>query len=203
MLRKRVTKGKSVEAAESAPEVMPVTATEVAGMSVGMISRDRFREKIKALHDLGRIKNDKGDEIAFDGESRKVFILACEHGYPIIDKTIDSTYEMGGVLYGVRDQLRPHKLYYVRLDFTGIPLGTARNYLQAYERHRDRLPQFAQLGIKKLLIASRLSDCVEYVEHHEEAIASQSAVELEAQINPGARRLDQRASRPEGVGLPA
>ena len=63
--------------------------------------------------------------------------------------------------------------------------------MQAYNRFGEELPRFASLGIKKLLIASRLPDCVEYVKQHEEEIVSSSAQELEKQV----RQLRQKGKK--------
>jgi hypothetical protein len=82
----------------------------------------------------------------------------------------------------VKEKLKPHKLYYRWLEHTGIPQRTAANYTQIHERYADRLPQFAHLGIRKLLTASRLKDCVDYVEQNEEVIAEQSTAELEQAV---------------------
>ena len=182
MPKKREIKVQAAKTGERVLEVMPVVAGKVADLPVGMISRDRFLAKIQSLRENETIRNDGGEDVPFEGETKEQFILACEQGYPVIEKALDSMFEMGRFLHKVRDQLRPYKLYYVWLEFTGIPLGTARNYLQAYERYRDRLPQFAHLGIKKLLIASRLNDCVDYVEKNEKVIATQTSAEFERQV---------------------
>jgi hypothetical protein len=180
--RKRITKSVALEAAEVSPETTQITVPEVAEMPVGMISHDRFLAKIQALRERETIRNDKDEDVPFDGETKDDFIRACEESYPVIERTLGSVYEMGSFLREVRDRLKPKKLYPTWLELTGIPQGTAQNYVQASERYSDRLPQFAHLGIKKLLIASRLKNCVEYVQKHEQAIAEQTAEELEKKV---------------------
>lgn len=198
MPRKRITKVAAVDNVEILPETAQVTAPEVAEMPVGMISRDRFLAKIQALRERETIENDKGVDVPFDGETKEDFIRACEESYPVIEKTLSSMYEMGSFLCGVRDRLKPKKLYHTWLEMTGIPQGTAQNYVQASERYSDRLPQFAHLGIKKLLIASRLEDCVQYVQKHEQSIAEQTAEELEKKVK--ALRGRRKAKSDDGRG---
>ncbi len=162
------------------------TATKKPAQSVqadvALISQEKFREKIEALRDQTTIKNDKGEEVAFDGEAKEVFIGAFEDGYPVIERSLASIYELGGFLFAVREKLKPQKLYYTWLDYAGIPQRTASNYVQVCERYADKLPKFAHLGVKKLLTAARLKDCVEYVEKNERAIAEQSAEELDKAV---------------------
>lgn len=198
MPRKRNTKTVAVDGVEVLPDAMPVPAPGVTEMPVGMISRDRFLAKIQALRERESIRNDKGVDVRFEGKTREDFIRACEESYPVIEKTLSSMYEMGSFLCGVRDRLKPEKLYHTWLETTGIPQGTAQNYVQAYERYTDHLPQFAHLGIKKLLIASRLEDCVQYVQKHEQTIAEQTAGELDKHVK--ALRMKRRARSGDGRG---
>ena len=167
-------------------------------MEVGLISPVHFQEQLKALRERATIKNDKGEDIPFEGEAKEEFIRACEEGFPVIEKAFSRLYELGRFLLDVRSRLKPQKLYYAWLEFTGIPVGTARNYLQAYVRYRERLPQFAHLGIKKLLIASRMPDCVDYVEHHEEDISKQTAQELEEQVKARRKKARNPDKKPRG-----
>ena len=104
---------------------------------------------------------------------------------------MDGLYKLGAFLDDVRAKLKPRKLYHTWLEYAGIPQGTAQSYVQAYNRFGEELPRFASLGIKKLLIASRLPDCVEYVKQHEEEIVSSSAQELEKQV----RQLRQKGKK--------
>jgi len=149
---------------------------------VALISEEKSQEKIEALRDQTTINNDKGEEVAFDGEAKEVFIGAFEEGYPVIERALSSIYELGSFLFDVRKRLKPHKLYYAWLEYAGIPERTASNYVQVYERYAESLPKFGHLGIKKLLTAARLKNCVEYVEKNERAIAEQSADELDKAV---------------------
>ena len=149
---------------------------------VDVIPPEVFQGKIEALRGLSTIRNDKGEYVDFGGQAKEDFLTAFEEGYPILERTLSGLYELGAFLHGVRTKLRPHKLYHAWLDHAGIPRGTAQSYVQAYERYGGRLPRFAALGIRKLLIASRLPDCAEYVEQHEHEIASQTTEELEKQV---------------------
>jgi hypothetical protein len=148
----------------------------------GLIAPEKLKERVEQLRALETITNDKGEEVSFDGEAKEIFVEAFEAGYPVIASTLDSLYSLGRFLHDVRTKLKPHKLYYKWLEYAGIPQGTAQSYVQAYNRFGEELPRFAPLGIKKLLIASRLPNCVEYVEQHEDDIAALSADELAKQI---------------------
>jgi len=176
-------------------EALPSISSAPEG-SVGLIPQEKLHERIQQLRGLTLIRNDKGEEVAFDGTVKEDFLSAFEAGYPVIERTLASLYDLGGFLHGVREKLKPHKLYHTWLDYAGIPQGTARNYLQAYERYGEQLPRFAPLGIKKLLIASRLPNCVEYIEEHEKDIAEQSAVELEKSV----QQLRQRRQKKSNAG---
>ncbi len=161
----------------------------------GLIAPEKLQERVEQLRALGTITNDKGEEVPFDGEAKEIFVEAFERGYPVIANTLDSLFSLGRFLGEVRTKLKPHKLYYKWLEYAGIPQGTAQTYVQAYNRFGEELPRFAPLGIKKLLIASRLPNCVEYVEQHEEDIAALSADELAKQI----KRIRQKG-RKKGRG---
>ena len=160
-----------------------------------LIPPEVFQNKIEALRGLSTIRDDKGDNVDFDGQAKEDFLSAFEEGYPILERTLSGLYELGSFLHAVRTKLRPHKLYHAWLDYAGIPRGTAQSYLQAYERYGGRLPRFAALGIRKLLIASRLPDCAEYVEQHEQEIASQTTEELEQQVKALRQRKESRRKK--------
>jgi hypothetical protein len=154
-----------------------------------------FQNKVKALRECTTITNDRGEEIVFDGEAKEDFVSAFEAGYPVLQKTLTGLYELGSFLLGVRAKLKPLKLYHTWLDYAGIPRGTAQSYVQACDRYREKLPQFSGLGIRKLLIASRLPDCVDYVEKHEQEIAAQTAKELEKQVKRLRQQKQHKATR--------
>jgi hypothetical protein len=159
-------------------KIMAKQPATVPQSDVALISKDKFMEKIQALRDQTSIKNDRAEEVPFEGEAKELFISAFEGGYPAIELALTSIYELGDFLYDVREKLKPHKLYYAWLDFAGIPQRTATNYVQVYERYTDKLLKFGHLGIKKLLTASRLPNCADYVAENEQTIAEQSAEEL-------------------------
>ena len=178
MARKAQKDVEKKEESLATPADALVTPAEELDSGVKLIPRDKLQERIEQLQSLTKITNDNQVEIAFEGQPKKDFIEAFESGYPVIEKALASLYDLGHFLYGVRAKLKPAKLYHAWLEYAGIPQGTARNYVQAYERYREQLPRFASLGIKKLLIASRLPNCVEYVAEHEEAIAACTADEF-------------------------
>lgn len=149
---------------------------------VTLISHQKFQEKVNALKGLTTIRNDSDEDVAFEGEAKELFISAFESAYPVIERALGSINELGTFLLGVRKELKPRKLYYAWLDYAGIPKRTAANYVQVYERYADSLPKFGYLGVKKLLAASRLKECVDYVERNEQVIAEQSAAELERAV---------------------
>ncbi len=163
-------------------EAMKEEVSEPAQSGVVLISQEKFQEKVRALRGLTTIRNDKDVDVAFEGEAKEVFVNAFEAAYPVMQTAFASIHELGTFLTGVKEKLKPHKLYYRWLEHTGIPQRTAANYTQIHERYADRLPQFAHLGIRKLLTASRLKDCVDYVEQNEEVIAEQSTAELEQAV---------------------
>ncbi len=185
------------KSAESKRAAMPATQTSTQpGEAVqgerSLISEEKFQAKIKALHDQTTIRNDKGEEVPFEGDAKNAFIASFEDGYPIMERALNSIQELGTFLMRVRDDLKPKKLYYTWLEYAGIPQKTAHNYVQVQERFSDRLPQFAHLGIRKLVTASRLPDCVQYVERNEEKIADESAQELERTVRKLRSQKKQR-----------
>jgi hypothetical protein len=173
-----------------------ILSTEEAGAEVmAMAGPDRLKEMLGELRAKDKITTDDGAEIEFDPETKEYFIGACEKAYPIIQQSLNSMYEMGRFLHGVRSELKPKKLYSTWLEFTGIPRRTAHNYLQAYEKFQDRLPEYSYLGIKKLLITSRLPDCTNYVDKNIQRIAKESATELEKEVKALLAK-----ERPKGTG---
>jgi hypothetical protein len=178
------------------PESTAITSSEeFARSDLALIPHEVFQGKIKALRERTTITNDKGEEIVFDGVAKEDFVGAFEAGYPVLQKTLAGLYELGSFLLGVRAKLKPQKLYHTWLDYAGIPRGTAQSYVQACDRYREKLPQFSGLGIRKLLIASRLPDCVDYVEKHEQEIAAQTAEELERQVKRLRQQKHKKATR--------
>jgi hypothetical protein len=115
--------------------------------------------------------------------AKEDFITACEDGYPIVERTLNSIYEIGKLLHEVRSKLKKKKLYHTWLAFVGIPERTAQNYVQAYDRFSDRLPEFSCLGIKKLLIASKIPNHIRYVEANLERLTQQTAKDFEDEVN--------------------
>lgn len=162
-------------------EALPAP-TELPQSGAGLISPGKLQERLQQLRSLATITNDKGEEVPFEGVAKDSFVVAFETGYPVIASALDSLYNLGRFLDDVRTKLKPHKLYHTWLEYAGIPQGTAQSYVQAYNRFGEELPRFAPLGIRKLLIVSRLPNCVEYIKEHEEDIASGSTEELEKKV---------------------
>lgn len=123
MTRRKVSSAIDLVAPDTTPEATPPVPIDSSEISVGMIPRDRFEEKIKALRSSDQIENDSGVKVGFEGEIKEEFIRACEQSFPILEKTFETLYETGRFLHDVRSRLRPHRLYYAWLEFTGIPEG--------------------------------------------------------------------------------
>jgi hypothetical protein len=179
------------------PQSLIATEPSEEEKPVQMIGAEKMQSMIQALRSQKKIVNDQQKEVDFDGEAKEDFIAACEDGYPIIERTLNSIYEIGKLLSEVRSKLKKKKLYNTWLTFVGIPRRTAHNYVQAYDRFADRLPEFSCLGIKKLLIASKLPSHVRYVEANLERLAQQSAQDLEDEVNALLGKPVKKASRPE------
>jgi len=188
IVRERVGKSEP----ETSVEVMPGGLPQP---DFDLIPHEVLQDKIRALRERVTIRNDKGEDVTFEGTAKEDFVTAFEEGYPILKRTLAGLYELGTFLHGVRTKLKPHKLYHAWLDYAGIPRGTAQSYVQAYERYRDRLPRFAALGIRKLLIASRLPDCADYLELHEHEIASQTTEEFEKEVKKLRQRKPSRETK--------
>ncbi|MGO9569727.1 MAG: hypothetical protein ACLP5H_19520 [Desulfomonilaceae bacterium] len=166
----------------AAPQAPVNTAEMKSEKPVQMIDKDQVQSMIQALGKQNTIVNDQGKEMDFDGDTKEDFIKACEEGYPVIQRTLNSIYEIGKLLAEVRSKLKKKKLYHTWLKFIGLPERTAQNYVQAYDRFTDRLPDFSCLGIKKLLIASKLPEHVEYVEANLERLTQQTAQDFEKEV---------------------
>jgi PAS domain S-box-containing protein len=185
MPKKTIKKVPRAVTSETASQVAPATGSEATTRRVWLSLEERFQRKVKKLQDRHKIRNDEGEIVLFYGKPKEDFIHAFEQSYPLIElieRPTKGMIELGPFLYKVRDRLRPYNLYRSWLNSTGISLVIADKYLRAYDRYRGRLRQFAQLGIEKLLIVSRLKDCIKYVDEHKETIASQTAEELKNQV---------------------
>jgi len=66
---------------------VPVLAPEVAQLPVGMIPQDRFRAKIQALRNRKTIRNDRDEDVPFEGETKEDFIWTCRKSYLVIERT--------------------------------------------------------------------------------------------------------------------
>lgn len=150
--------------------------------AISLISQDKFKEQINALQESATIRNDKGEEVPFEGENKEQFIRLAQEAYPIAEKMAMTMTETGRFLHKVRDTLKPKRLFLTWLKITGFPERNSYNHVHVYEQYGEKLPQFSHLGIRKLLAAARLKDCVKYVEKHEEVIARESAEEFEKKV---------------------
>lgn len=147
-----------------------------------MESLDKFDKAVQGLRESATIKNDKGEEVSFDGETKKIFIELFRKAYPVMGIMVQSLYETGHLLSEVRKALKPQKLFLNWIRYTGIPERTTYNYLRVYEGFGKHLPQLSHLGIKRLLIASRIPNCAEYVQDNQEIIAKEPAEEFEKTV---------------------
>lgn len=171
---------------ESSDQIAPTTppSSDIGDQTptISLISQDKFKDQINTLRVSATIKNDKGEEVAFEGEDKEQFIHLAEEAYPIAEKMAMTMTETGRFLHKVRDTLKPKKLFLTWMKITGFPERNSYNYMHVYERFGDKLPQFSYLGIRKLLAVAHLKDCVDYVEKHEETIAKEPAEEFEKKI---------------------
>jgi hypothetical protein len=109
---------------------------------------------------------------------------------------MQSLYETGHLLSEVRKALKPQKLFLTWIRYTGIPERTAYNYLRVYEGFGEHLANLSHLGIKRLLIASRIPNCAEYVQDNEEMIATEPAEEFEKKVQTlRAKRKKKKGGR--------
>jgi len=180
------TRKKSVDVAnQEMTEVVPEPSQEKATVhteTMTLVPRDKFEKAVQGLRESSTIKNDKGEEVPFDGDTKDAFIRLFQKAYPVMGAMIQSLYETGLLLSEVRKALKPQKLFLTWIRYTGIPERTAYNYLRVYEGFGENLPQLSHLGIKRLLIASRIPNCAEYVQDNEETIATEPAEEFEKQV---------------------
>ncbi len=167
---------------QAAPITFPSPKVGSQSPTVSAISQDIFKGQINALRESETIRNDKGEEVAFEGEDKEQFIRLAEEAYPVAEKMAMTMTETGRFLHKVRDTLKPKKLFLAWMKITGFPKRNSYNYMHVYERFGDKLPLFSHLGIRKLLAAAHLKDCIEYVEKHEETIAREPAEEFEKKV---------------------
>lgn len=166
--------------------------------TVSMISQERLEEQLDDLRGSNVIRNDKGDKVPFEGEDKEQFIQFVEEGYTIAAKMVTTMTEAGKFLHEVREVLKPKKLFLTWMRVTGFPERTSYNYMNVYERFGEKLPQFSHLGIRKLLAAAHLKDCVEYVEKHEPNIARKTSEDFEKEIR---RRVkESKKNKKDGRG---
>lgn len=167
------------------------------GARIGLISAHKFKEQLDGLRRLSTIRNDKGVEVEFKGLTKELFIRFCEDGYPVIEKMMTAVYETGHFLHEVREVLKPKKLFLTWMSFTGLQRSWSYRYLKVYEKFGDRLPEFGHLGIRKLIAASHLKNCVEYLDKHTEDAETQSAEQFEQTVlNLRAKRKGKARRRP-------
>ena len=136
--------------------------------------------------------------MAFEGETKEEFIRFYEEGYQIIERMMTSIYETGHFLFEVRQVLKPKKLFLTWMTLTGLQERNSYRYLKIYQRYRDHLPDFSHLGIRKLLAAAKLKNCVDYLEEHVEDAEKQTVQQFEETIRKlkGTRKKDGRGRKP-------
>jgi hypothetical protein len=130
-----------------------LSAVAVPNSTRRVVGEERFQQIVASLDQRERITGDKDQEIPFAGETKEQFIRACKTAYPVIKKTYEGINDLGRILGEVRTRLKPLGVYYAWLAFINLPRRTAQNYVQVYDRYREHLPEFADLGIRKLLMA--------------------------------------------------
>jgi hypothetical protein len=179
-------------------EEFPIESDEPSRMVVG---EERFQQIMADLQIREKITDDKGEEINFGGEVKTEFIGACETAYPVIKKTYEDINELGRILGEVRFKLKPLGIYHSWLRFINLPRRTAQNYVQVHERYKPNLPAFAHLGIRKLLIASKLDDCAVYVARNLPKIEAETVDELETEVKAVLRKGEK--TKKKGGGRPS
>lgn len=81
----------------------------------------------------------------------------------------------------------------------GFPRRTAHNYIQAYERLRERMKDFSYLGVTKLLTVTRIKEPVPYLEKDAEVITVEATDELRRIIDEETKkRATGRSSKKPG-----
>ncbi|MBI5250748.1 MAG: hypothetical protein HY912_14755 [Desulfomonile tiedjei] len=172
--------------------------TPAQAETITLVPSDKFEKAVQGLRESDTIKNDKGEEVPFEGDTKDAFIGLFQKAYPVMGAMMQSLYETGHLLSEVRKALKPQKLFLTWIRYTGIPERTAYNYLRVYEGFGEQLPQLSHLGIKRLLIASRIPNCAEYVQDNEEMIATEPAEEFEKQV----RTLQAKREKKKGGRKP-
>lgn len=176
-----------------------VQVTEAAPTTV--VGEERFQQIMVALDQRKKITDDKGQEIDFAGEVKEEFIGACTTAYPVIKRTYEGINDLGRILSEVRSKLKPLGVYHAWLEFISLPRRTAQNYVQVADRYKEHLPEFAHLGIKKLLIASKVEDCTDYVAKNLPKIEEETAEELEKEIKAALKK--SKKTKKKGGGRPS
>lgn len=171
---------------------------EAASGAPAIIEPERFRQIVAALDQREKITDDRGKEIEFTGVVKKEFIGACQTAYPVVSKTYEVINDLGRILSEVRAKLKPLGVYHAWLEFINLPRRTAQNYVQVYDRYKEQLPEFAHLGIRKLLIASKLDDCTDYLAKNLPKIEEKTAQDLETEIKSVLNKTKQAKKRGGG-----
>jgi len=168
--------------------------------SVQLVPVDKFKEQVAGLRRFTTIKNDKGDEVAFDEETKEDFIRLFTEGYPVAGKLLEAVYDTGRLLYEVREILKPKGLFLTWMEMTGFRGRRYYRYIRVYGRFGDALARFSYLGIRKLEAASKLENCIEYLEKNAQDTEKQTVMEFEQTIR-NLRARKRRAA--EGNNLSA
>jgi len=159
-----------------------VRPREHAAAAVQLVPVDKFKEQVAGLRRSTTINNDKGDEVAFHGESKENFIRLFTEGYPVAGKLLEAVYDTGRLLYEVREILKPKGLFLTWMEMTGFRGRRYYRYIRVYGRFGDALARFSHLGIRKLEAASKLENCVEYLERNAGDAEKQTVMEFEQTI---------------------
>ncbi|MFH0823159.1 MAG: hypothetical protein V2B18_10450 [Pseudomonadota bacterium] len=163
-------------------DTAPVRAVRSEERPVQLITAERFKEQIEDLRRSTTIKNDKGEEVSFEGETKEEFIGLFMEGYPVAEKLLETIHDTGRFLYEVREILKPKGLFLRWMELTGFRDRRYYRYLRVYGSFRDDLSRFSHLGIRKLEAASRLKNCVEYLENNAEDAEKQTVKEFEQTV---------------------
>jgi hypothetical protein len=185
-----------IEEIAPVPEPVPQAPLSELEGTISVITPHQIAQQIETLRESTTIHDDADKEVAFEGETKDEFIRLVEAAYPVAKRMAESMNETGAFLAEVRRILKPKKLFLTWMAYTGFPRRSAYNNLLVHERFGEKLPQFSHLGIRKLLAASHLEDCVAYVEKHEEEIVKEPAEAFEKRV----RKLRTKRKKGEGRG---
>lgn len=163
---------------EATASESPPSPMEVSDEEVSIISQDLFCRRIESLFDLESIVDDKGKEIAFEGQVKREFLSDVEQAYVTMRTMVQAVYDMGELLYQVRKRQKKRRLWMRFQEEIGLTKSAANNYIRVYERFGESLREYQHLGISKLELLSSMEQPVEYLQANSETVAKSSVRDI-------------------------